>query len=313
MKPTLLLKVGGELLETADARKNLAAAVALAATERPVAIVHGGGRAIDAELQRRGISPHKVDGLRVTDAATLEAVIAVLAGVANTELVAAFVAHEVPAVGLTGVDAGLGRAARVNAHVTTAGAIVDLGLVGDPIGPDTSLIELLLVHGYVPVIASLGFETASERLASPRERSGASGAPASERVGGSAGAKPPGILNVNADVMACRLAAGLGAELVIAGATACVLDDKGESIASLDTDALDSMIGSGVATAGMIAKLSACKTALADGVTSVRIVDGRGFGSRYGIDDAPGTTIARAKTSGVVFAGPVGQNDPRGL
>lgn len=260
MKPTLLLKVGGELLETADARKHLASAVALAASERPIAIVHGGGRAIDAELQRRGISPRKVDGLRVTDAETLEAVIAVLAGVANTELVAALVANEVPAVGLTGVDAGLGRAARVNAHVTTTGALVDLGLVGDPIGPDTSLIELLLVHGYVPVIASLGVD---------------------------AGA----VLNVNADVMACRLAAALGADLVIAGATAGVLDDKGASIASLDIEALDSMIGSGIATAGMIAKLSACRTALADGVTSVRIVDGRGFGARYGIDDAPGTTI----------------------
>ena len=69
MKPTLLLKVGGELLETAEARKHLAAAVALAASARPIAIVHGGGRAIDAELQRRGISPHKVDGLRVTDVA----------------------------------------------------------------------------------------------------------------------------------------------------------------------------------------------------------------------------------------------------
>jgi acetylglutamate kinase len=259
----LVLKLGGELIETPADRSRVASLVASIASHRPVLVVHGGGRAIDAELQRRGISPHKVDGLRVTDAPTLEAVIAVLAGVANTELVAAFVALEVPAVGLTGVDAGLGRAARVNAHVTTTGAIVVLGLVGDPIGPDTSLIELMLVHGYVPVIASLGVDIGD------RGR----------------------VLNVNADVMACRLAAGLGAELVIAGTTEGVLDEKGNSIASLDIGALDAMIGSGVATAGMIAKLSACKAAPADGVTSVRIVDGRGLGSDYGIDDAPGTTI----------------------
>jgi len=207
-----------------------------------------------------------VDGLRVTDAPTLDVVVSVLAGSSNTELVAALVANGVPAVGLTGVDAGFGLAARASAHRSAAGAVVDLGLVGDPTETDASLVELLLVHGYVPVVASLGVEMVE------RTR--------------------PQILNVNADVMACRLAAALGqTDLVIAGATPGVLDEHGESIAALDTEGIHAIIASGTATAGMVAKLTACAAALLEGVASVRIVDGRGFGHTHGIDDAPGTTL----------------------
>jgi acetylglutamate kinase len=262
-----VLKLGGELLETPEQRARIAAAAAALASQRPLAIVHGGGRAIDAELDRRGIAPKKVDGLRITDAATLDVVVSVLGGSANTELVAALVESGVAAVGLTGVDAGLGRANRVAAHRSTTGAIVDLGLVGDAADVDASLIELLLVHGYVPVVASLGFD------AHP-----------------STGA--PNILNVNADVMACRLAAALEAsDLVIAGATAGVLDDQGEPIATLDAAGVDSVIARGTATAGMVAKLSACRSALLEGVASVRIVDGRQLDATHGVEDALGTTL----------------------
>ena len=268
MNGPLVLKLGGELLETGDARARIASLGSAIAAHRPLVVVHGGGRAIDAELDRRAITPRKVDGLRITDAATLDVVVSVLAGTANTELVAALVACGVPAVGLTGVDAGLGRATRTAAHRSTAGTVVDLGLVGDPAETDTSLIELLLVHGYVPVVASLGFGDA----------------PA---AGGG-----PVILNVNADVMACRIATALGeSDLVIAGATAGVLDTSGESIATLDAAGIDSVISSGTATAGMVAKLSACRTALLEGVSSVRIVDGRAFDANHGPDEAPGTTL----------------------
>jgi acetylglutamate kinase len=263
----LVLKLGGELLDTPEQRARIAAAAASLASQRPLAIVHGGGRAIDAELDRRGIAPKKVDGLRVTDPATLDVVVSVLGGSANTELVAALVEGGVAAVGLTGVDAGLGRANRVAAHRSTTGAIVDLGLVGDAADVDASLIELLLVHGYVPVVASLGFD------AHP-----------------STGA--PNILNVNADVMACRLAAALeGSDLVIAGATAGVLDDQGEPIATLDAVGIDTLIAGGTATAGMVAKLSACRSALLEGVASVRIVDGRQLDASQGVEDALGTTL----------------------
>ncbi len=89
-------------------------------------------------------------------------------------------------------------------------------------------------------------------------------------------ARQPTVLNVNADVMACRIAAALaGSDLVIAGATAGVLDEPGESIRALDRRRHRRVIASGTATAGMVAKLSACRTALLEGVASVRIVDGR--------------------------------------
>jgi acetylglutamate kinase len=100
------------------------------------------------------------------------------------------------------------------------------------------------------------------------------------------------VLNVNADVMACRIAAALGgSELVIAGATPGVLDAQGESIATLDAAGIEALIAAGTATAGMVAKLSACRTALLEGVVSVRIVDGRVFDPTHGVDDAPGTTL----------------------
>jgi acetylglutamate kinase len=142
--------------------------------------------------------------------------------------------------------------------------MVDLGLVGDPANVDASLIGLLLEHGYVPVIASLGIDRVDRTT----------------------------VLNVNADVMACRVAAALtGSDLVIAGATPGVLDSAGQSIPTLDFEGMDAMIAGGSATAGMVAKLTACRAALADGVRSVRIVDGRSLASAGDLDRAPGTAI----------------------
>jgi len=252
----LVLKLGGELLESVEGRLAVAQMVRTLPSSRPVAIVHGGGRAIDAELARRGVAPKKVDGIRVTDAPTLDAVVAVLAGTANTDLVAALVREGVRAVGLTGVDAAMGEARRSP----------EFGLVGDPLDVDPSLVELLMTQGYVPVIASLGIE------------SGPSGA---------------GVLNVNADVMACRLAASIGAELVIAGTTPGVLDAAGATLAALGIPEMVALIDAGTATAGMVAKLRASREALEDGVPSVRLVDGRGFGANVNPATLPGTTLTR--------------------
>jgi acetylglutamate kinase len=270
MNGPLVLKLGGELIETAAARDTFAGMVAQLRATRPIAIVHGGGRAIDAELDRRGIAPKKVDGLRITDAPTRDAVVAVLAGSANTDLVAALVNTMVPAVGLTGVDAAMAESHKAPALRSTSGADVDLGLVGDPEDVDPALVELLMTSGYVPVLASLGIE---------RGQSGA------------------GILNVNADVMACRLASALGAELVIAGTTAGVLDAHGALIPALTTVGIDALIGDGTATAGMVAKLRACQTALNDGVPSVRLVDGRDFSAGVDPCAAPGTTLTRTEVA----------------
>ena len=97
----LVLKLGGELLETPESRARIASCAASILAERTLVIVHGGGRAIDGELDRRGIAPKKVDGLRITDADTLDVVVSVLAGSANTALVAALVAGGIKAVELT--------------------------------------------------------------------------------------------------------------------------------------------------------------------------------------------------------------------
>jgi len=238
-----VLKLGGELFEAPEARAAIAARVA--ALRGPLVVVHGGGKAIDAELARRQIVPKKVDGLRITDAETLEAVIAVLAGTANTALVAALAALGLKAVGLTGVDASCGRAERAAPLTSTTGEVVDLGLVGDPTAGDPALFRTLLIGGYVPVVACLGVDETGQ------------------------------VLNVNADVMACRIAAALDAkELIIAGTTPGVFDAAGATIPSLDLAAIASLIASGAANAGMIAKLNACRAAIESGVGAVKIVDG---------------------------------------
>lgn len=265
MRP-LVLKLGGELLESRSQRDRISALAGVIDRDRALVIVHGGGRAVDAELARRQIEPKKVDGLRITDADTLEAVVAVLAGSANTELVAAMVGAGVLAVGLTGVDAGFGRARRTQAHTSTTGAVVDLGFVGDPTQADPSLLQLLLGNGYVPVVASLGYLADDD--------------------------VPGQVLNVNADVMACRIAAALdNCDLVIAGGTPGVLDENGRTIPSLDPAGIDQVIASGTATAGMVAKLTSCRTALLAGVSSIRLIDGRELDSTHGVETAPGTTL----------------------
>ena len=112
MQP-LVLKIGGELLEEPSRMAGVVGAVAdivkgTAANGAPVVILHGGGKEIDAALKAAGIEKRQVDGLRITDAATLDIVVSVLAGAVNTRFVAALGAAGVPAVGLTGADGGCG-------------------------------------------------------------------------------------------------------------------------------------------------------------------------------------------------------------
>lgn len=242
-----ILKLGGELLEPGNSLADVLSAVAALAAEGPLAIVHGGGREIDAETQRRGVPKRAVDGLRVTDAATLDAVIAVLAGTVNTRLVSGLVGLGVKAVGLTGVDASLGLSVKAPAHRAVDGRLVDLGLVGQPVtGRAPSLLLDLVRLGYVPAIACLGVDAAGQ------------------------------VLNVNADTLAAALAVAARAErLIIAGGTAGVLDAEGRTIPELDAAAIDALIADGTASAGMVAKLRACREAIAAGVSEVAIVNGK--------------------------------------
>lgn len=254
-----VLKLGGELLEDAAAMRTMADAIRTLSSSSPVVVVHGGGRRIDAELRVRGIEPRFVDGLRVTDAATLETVVSVLAGRTNTAFVAALHAAGLRAVGLTGADAGIGRSLKAPVFTTTKGAQVDLGLVGQPADGPVTLLQDLLALGYVPVVASIGVDDEGA------------------------------LLNVNADTLAGYLAGALQAErLVIAGATAGVLDEQGETVPSLTLEQIDAMIASGTAHSGMVAKLAACRHALAAGAGSVAVVTGRGVTD---FSTAPGTRI----------------------
>jgi acetylglutamate kinase len=262
----LVLKFGGELLEDRGNLATVASAVAaIVASGTPVVVVHGGGREIDAALKHAGIEKRQVDGLRITDEATLDVVVAVLAGAVNTRLVAALNAAGVSAVGLTGADGNCGRSTAAPPHRAVDGRLVDLGRVGIP-SPDADmrLLHTLVGEGFVPVVACIG-------------------------VGGDGR-----LFNVNADTLAGHLAARLGARrLVMAGTTAGVLGHDGETLPVLDAAAIVPLVDHRIATAGMIAKLRACLHALEGGVDDVLIVDGR---DRSALVSAAGTDAPASAT-----------------
>ena len=266
-RPPAVIKLGGELLEEPARLRRLARALADVADREPLVVVHGGGREVDAEMARLGIPKRAVDGLRITDGATLDAVAGVLAGRVNTRLVAALGGAGASAVGLTGADGGLAPVRRERRYRAADGSEVDLGFVGRPVGTNPpGLLLDLLAAGHVPVVASL-----------------------SAGAGGQ-------IFNVNADTLAGFLAARLGAgRLIVAGGTAGVLDAEGRTIPTVDDRGIDALIDGGQATAGMVAKLLACRAALKGGAGAVAIVDGRQ--ARRGIfDRASGTAVIAGTT-----------------
>jgi len=250
VKHLSVLKLGGELIENEQRLKAMGRAIKSAAKKGRLVVVHGGGREIDAALAQVGIPKRQVDGLRVTDADTLNIVVSVLAGTINTRFVAAINAAGGHAIGLTGADSGVAPVEKAAPHKATSGETVDLGMVGMPIkAPTPVVIETLCKAGFVPVIACV-----------------------------SAG-KNGKLFNVNADTLAGSLAARLQARrLVIAGATPGVLDKKNQTIPKLDAERIEKLVKSGTANAGMVAKLNACQVALKGGAKSVVIVDGRAPG-----------------------------------
>jgi acetylglutamate kinase len=242
-----VLKFGGELLEGPNAMAGAAIGVRAVLAASPLVIVHGGGKTIDAALRASGIEKRQVDGLRITDEATLEVVVSVLAGSINTHFVAALVSAGVPAVGLTGVDAGCGLSEVAPPHRTVDGRLVELGRVGLPSPQaDVGILRTLTSAGFVPVVACIGADRDGQ------------------------------LLNVNADMLAGHLAGRLRARrLIIAGTTPGVLQGDGTTIPVLDRAGISRLVADGTATAGMIAKLRACDEALEAGVDEVVIVDGR--------------------------------------
>ena len=264
MTRPVVLKLGGELLETPQRLDAIVDAIARLTRRAPLVVVHGGGREIDAELARRGVETRVIDGLRVTDAPTLEVVVSTLTRM-NARLVSAMCAAGVRAVGMTGADSGVCDVAPAPLYQAVDGSVVDLGFVGEPIGTARpALIDWLLQGGFTPAAACIGAD-AEGRL-----------------------------YNVNGDVFAARLAARLTARhLIIAGSTPGVLDAAGHTIRTLDAAGADRMVREGDASAGMVAKLAACLSALEAGVDEVAIVDGRDPECLVG---AEGTQIVRDAT-----------------
>ena len=233
----LLVKLGGTLLDTGDSRGRLAAEIArLAEQGHRVVVVHGGGKQLTRYLAERGVESRFVGGLRVTTPQTLEAVVKILAGQVNTELVAVLARAGARAVGLTGADDGLVRAVRM---------APELGAVGKVEGARAELLDLLTGHGYLPVVACLA--------------SGAQGE----------------LYNVNADQMAAACAVAFQAHrLVFLTDVEGVLDGEERLIPELTAATALALIERGVAQGGMEAKLRACAAAVGQGVGEVRIAPG---------------------------------------
>lgn len=234
----IVVKLGGSLLEDAVQRGRVLDAIAAARLlgERFV-IVHGGGKKIDALSARLGLPKRTSHGLRVTDAATLEVVVASLAGVVNKTLVSELRARGVAAVGICGADGATLPAER---HPPVEGT--GLGFVGKPDAAQPALLDLLAAGGYLPVVGSLA-------------------------IGPDAC-----LLNVNADAAAAAVAIGLGARrLVFLTDVEGVLDASGERLDSLSPDTARHLLENEVVNGGMRPKLVAALAALGAGVAEVVI------------------------------------------
>lgn len=227
----IVVKLGGRALESANAPAEFAAA--LAALGRPAVLVHGGGAEVTQWSLALGLESRFADGLRVTDARTLEVVAAVLAGLANKRLVAALRAAGVDAVGLAALDGGV---LKVVPHARAA----VLGAVGEVAGADPSLLEALLAQGRTPVLASLG------------EHAGA-------------------LLNVNADDAASAVAAALGAPELVLLSDAPGLKLGGAVVPALAAGEIGAALARPEVEGGMRPKLRAAATALAAGVARAHI------------------------------------------
>lgn len=245
---TFVVKVGGALLEDRAASRALCRQIALLwSFSIPIVLVHGGGPALDALCAKLALPVEKIGGRRVTSPAVLEAAQMVLAGTEHTRLLADLRACGVPAVGLSGVDAGLLKAIK-RAPVDTATGPVDFGLVGDVASVNPAVLERLLEGGFLPVIAPLS--------------------------GDDTGA----VYNTNADTVAAELAVALKAEkLVFLLEAAGVLRDsaKPESlIPHLTLEGLDALDADGALKGGMAPKAAAIRRALQGGVPAAHLVGG---------------------------------------
>jgi acetylglutamate kinase len=233
----IVVKLGGRTQGDAALPSTIAS---LAATwHGRVVIVHGGGDRISEMQQQRGETPRFVGGRRVTTEGALEVVRMALSGLANKQLVAAFVAHGLRAVGVSGEDDGLLRATPIDVDA--------FGFAGTPVHVDGALLRLLMAHGFLPVVSPVGAHEEITR------------------------AQP---MNINGDDAAAAIAAALGAEeLFFMADVPAVLRADRSPIGTITPDDAVQLIADGIAAGGMAAKLEAGQRAVAAGVQRVRIGD----------------------------------------
>ncbi|HUE81496.1 MAG TPA: acetylglutamate kinase [Pyrinomonadaceae bacterium] len=216
-------------------------------------VVHGGGKQLSDLALKMGVQQRIIDGRRVTDDATLEMAKMIFAGKINTDILAALRNRGIEAVGLSGVDGNIVHAARrppseILDRATGAREHIDFGHVGDVVKINTRLLTVLLDHGYLPVVSSLGADIEGT------------------------------VFNINADTIAAEIAIQLRAEKLILLSDVDGLylraGEPGTKLSRLTADEVDALIAEGTATGGMIPKLQNITAILRRGVHSAHIISG---------------------------------------
>ncbi|MGI9486128.1 MAG: acetylglutamate kinase [Geminicoccaceae bacterium] len=248
---TFVIKYGGHAMGSAELARDFARDVVLLKQVgiNPV-IVHGGGPQIKTMLDRLKIQSEFVQGLRVTDAATVEIVEMVLAGNINKQIVTAVQEAGGRAVGLSGKDGRLIEAKKLTRTIKDADShieeVLDLGFVGEPVSINTAVLDVLQESEIIPVIAPIGIGEDGQTY------------------------------NINADTAAGALASALNAQkLIMLTDVEGVLDGDGQLMPRFSADEARGLMTSGIITGGMIPKLETCLSALESGVDAAHILDGR--------------------------------------
>ncbi|HLD14780.1 MAG TPA: acetylglutamate kinase [Burkholderiales bacterium] len=248
---TVVIKYGGNAMVDEALKQSFARDVVLMKLVgmNPV-VVHGGGPQIGALLEKIGKKSEFIQGMRVTDRETMDVVEMVLGGLVNKEIVSLINSHGGKAVGLTGKDGGLIRARKMVMKKTVAKGkpdeVVDIGQVGEVEAIDPEVVALLDSQDFIPVIAPIGVGKDGEAY------------------------------NINADVVAGKLAITLKAEkLILLTNTAGVLDKAGKLLTGLSSREVNSLIKDETIHGGMLPKIRCALDAVASGVKSAHIIDGR--------------------------------------
>jgi acetylglutamate kinase len=248
---TVVVKYGGNAMIDEQLKTGFARDIVLMRLVgiNPV-VVHGGGPQIGQLLAKLGKESHFVDGMRVTDSETMDVVEMVLGGLVNKEIVNLVTRHGGRAVGLTGKDGDLIRARKLtisrNSPELEAPEIIDIGHVGEVASVDTSVVEMLLAGGFIPVIAPIGVGEDGHSY------------------------------NINADLVAGRVAEVLGAEkLILLTNTPGLLDRSNNLLTGLSSREVDALIADGTIHGGMLPKIRCALSAVKSGVRAAHIIDGR--------------------------------------